>query len=123
MKKINYTKKDTSPHLLMLLSEMSILSAIGDLEDRNRYTKKWRELLEKLRPIVAETHSLVSYLDYCYEKSAMPSEELMATKTYLMIILEMIENISDINVQRTLPKIVEAIKKAKENKKKKNEVF
>jgi len=96
MRKINYTKREFSPHLLLLFAELSLISAIGDLKHRSRYTKKWNELLAELSPIVDKTHNLVSFLDDCFQNSSVPENELNSDKMILFQLIEIIENVDDI---------------------------
>ena len=131
MKAINFTKKDISPMLLLYFSELCLLSTIGDLKTRARYTKKWTEVIEKIQPMVDENHSIVMFLDYCFNKSAIPESELDETKILLFLMIDILENLSKKEVKDALMSISpivfkygeakrqEILEKAKEMKEKK----
>ena len=113
MRKINYTKRETSPHLLLLLAEMAMMTACEDLESRDKHTKKFRELLSELTPLTDKTHSLVSFLDYCYDASNMSENEIMEVKIYLILLIETIERLSNPDVVKCLIPLAKAIGQAK----------
>ncbi len=90
--KINYTRKDISPHMLLACSELALLSAYGDLKDRDEHTKKWRNLLERLEPLTHELHSIGVFLDYCFDTSALPENELVRVKNLIFKIIQIFEH-------------------------------
>jgi len=94
MKKINYTQKDISPHMLILVAEVALISASGDIGERSRYTKKWDEVDEELRAITERIHSLATFLDYCRETSGQIREnDLNRDKVLAWALMEILKNI------------------------------
>jgi len=82
--KINYTQKEKSPHLLLLMAELSMMSAIGDIKKRSKFTKKFDGLLEEIGDIEEQNHKIVNYLDYCYCNSDAMKENDLAHDKYLL---------------------------------------
>ena len=117
MKKIELTNKDLIPMMLILFGELAIISALGNLEPKRRYTKKWRELEDTLSPIVDDIHKVGKFLDYCFKTSSQIREnENMEAKTLIVQFLEVLEHIEDKEVKADIEKIFVGIQRRKNEK-------
>lgn len=104
MKKIDFTHKELSPHILILLSEFALMSGLSDLQDRSiKYsgrskggTTKFDELIDQTQPVLNQIRSITAFMDYCYQTSSSVREnELIADKNLIVDITRILMNIDD----------------------------
>ncbi len=105
MKKINFTKKEAPTFLLLFLSEVSLLAVEKDLTERSKFTKKWSDFMPKIRDITGKTHSLVSFLEYCLDRSAIKHNELMELKFLILTVIEIVLNIEDKDIKKGIAEL------------------
>ena len=114
MTKINFTQREISPFLLLNLGVLAFMSAHGDLSKRSKFTSKFNDILPQIEKLADSSDRLLAFLENCMDESNLiPEQELLTSKIHLMMILEIIENISNKDVRRKLTEAATVIAKLK----------
>ena len=90
MKKINFTNRETNVFGLMMFAELGMISANGEIGRRTPYTKKWNEFFPELQKVTEDIHKLTAFLDYCFNTSGIPENELDSIKIQAKLFVDIL---------------------------------